>query len=284
MSGKKRFISLGLAFCLALLLLTGCGGPEPEPNISEISPGSELPVSPTDDAPATPDEPFPIAAYIRRFAVGDVELGWRYDFSPEELAELWEACNSIEYLGEAPEPEYDQPNFRYSDPQQLYRVSFTFETENASRGSLEVFEGNVATRFDTREHDYSYFSPESLDFGLFDTLISNREIVIKSAEDIAAAEEYFRQLFAEDAPGCTLDYVTYDPDVDEYYTDVASHYSGGLPTGTAKEDFVTLCFSYSAEGDTRYDPMDPGKTVAVILIKQGAGWSRFNWTQEIPEL
>lgn len=280
---KPRLSTLTLVICLILLMLSACGGPEGDPNISDIgaqpSPTSDEPVSPTEDAPATPtdDEPFPVAAHITRNAEGTHD-DWRYDLTAEELSELWAACNCVEYLGEAPEPEYDQVNFRYTDPLLLYTVSFGFENQDTALRSIYVFEDDIARIVGGGEQAFRYFSPESLDFELLDALISERGVVQKTEENIAAAEEYFRQSFSEEAPTCTLDYVTYDADEDAFFTDVATHDAGYILTSEfEKEDIVTLCFSYSADSDARYLGVNPGVDVAAVLVKRDSGWSVFNW-------
>lgn len=267
-----RKLCIIIAFMLVLSAFSGCGGQAGEPSEAPETP------EPTAAAAESPGPEVPqlegaAAAHIRRYDASPEGPGWRYDLSEDELAGLCGALRGIVLTGKAAEPEYDQESFSYVDPAQLYRISVSCGGEEGEVFSYDFFEGGVV-----RMPGGSFYTLEGLDTEVFDDLIAAREYEPKVEADIAAAAEAFRANFAENAPGCAIDELRFDAELDAYWSDLALHDSRFFPIeGKTQADFLALCFRYSAADEADALWLRQGADCVCVMTRNDGVWEFFNW-------
>ena len=124
----------------------------------------------------------------------------------------------------------------------------------------------------------SFYTLEGLDTEVFDDLIAAREYEPKVEADIAAAAEAFRANFAENAPGCAIDELRFDAELDAYWSDLALHDSRFFPIeGKTQADFLALRFRYSAADEADALWLRQGADCVCVMTRNDGVWEFFNW-------
>ena len=100
----------------------------------------------------------------------------------------------------------------------------------------------------------------------------------EAPEPTAAAAEAFRANFAENAPGCAIDELCFDAELDAYWSDLALHDSRFFPIeGKTQADFLALCFRYSAADEADALWLRQGADCVCVMTRNDGAWEFFNW-------
>ena len=216
-----------------------------------------------------------VTAYIMKNENGQAVADWKYDIVGSKLDLLCEALTNV-ILGEkTDEPIYDQANFSYVDPAQLYLISINCGGENGKLYNYTIFEQNT---IQLPNGDFYLYVPETLNLDQIDALISEREYTSKQETDIEDARVAFIDFFAKTAPGCSLNEIWFDEQQDARWSDVAMHDSMLMPvSGKTNTDFITLCFSYSADNENSELWLEPDVEHVCVMMKENSEWTFFDW-------
>lgn len=281
--------TLCIALCaLTLLALAACGAEQSAQESAQFTPGTAAP-EPYEpgakleiSAPTLDDAEFiclSVPASTKSTAVA------RWDFSPEEKAELVAAMRGIVTAGSADGPVLDEIGNYVSGPKRLYSIEFTCIGDiDGAFGqttvlySYGVYEDNIIA---LPGSGYLKYDPESFDIDMLSDLIANRPMPEHSQEDIESAVAAARS-FIEGWEGIVPGDVWYDAEADALWSGTACHDNFNRRV-SYDLDYITVCFNYSSPSGETVGSVKPGEDGCVVMVRFGGGaWIDRVWTPREP--